>query len=158
MTMMNSTAIGLLAGLGLALGSLPAAAQQQEEFNSAVCDTDNNGYISADEAAACADQQYSDWVGEEESLSQERFGESFGPGGDESGTMYSEMDADGDGHVTREEWMAWRERTFTEAPGVTDQGMMTDYYRNWHLGRETSGEGGEGGGAGGSGGSGGGGG
>jgi hypothetical protein len=67
----TTTAMALLAGVGLGLGALPAAAQVQGVFNSALCDTDNNGYISAGEARECADREYTTLLGDEESLTPE---------------------------------------------------------------------------------------
>jgi hypothetical protein len=64
------TAMALLASLGVGWAATQAAAQQS-------CDVDGNGYVRADEAAACAERDYSTLVGNDEGVSRERFERAF---------------------------------------------------------------------------------
>ena len=160
--LMTSTAMALVAGLTLAVGTLPAAAQQQQQ-TMAVCDQDDNGYVSADEARACAERDWSALVGDEESMSRERFDETFADA-DNLEEMWAAADADQDGVITNQEWADWRDQRFNEASQDADQGMPVDAYdamaAEYHLSDDEQGAGETpntgGGGAGGSGGTGGG--
>ena len=109
----QGSALSLLLALGLAGG--PAHAQ------SAVCDDDGNGYVSADEAEQCADRNYSTLLGGEESMSEESFS------GVHGAEAFSTVDADQDGMVTREEYVQWRRDEFDTALGASDEMPASDY-------------------------------
>ena len=113
----QGTALSLLLALGLAGG--PAFAQ------SAGCDSDGNGHVSADEAEQCADQNYSTLLGGEESMNEESFS------GVHGAEAFSTVDADQDGMVTREEYVQWRRDEFSTALGASEE-MPADEFESWN--------------------------
>jgi hypothetical protein len=123
----TATAVALLAGLGMLSGALPAAAQQQ---GTTTCDQDNNGYVSASEARTCAESDWSAIVGDEESMTRERFDERWS-GADDVDQMWEEADADRDNQVTSEEWTAWQERRFSAATEGDEQGLPSNRWNRY---------------------------
>ena len=126
----TSTAIALAFGFGLALTGTAAAQQQELQDKPAVCDQDGNGFISTTEAADCDEQEASTLFGNDEGMSEEQFSEAYG---DES-DMFSEADADGDGEISQQEWMDWREQGFAGATEDTENQMPADDYEDWNPG------------------------
>jgi hypothetical protein len=123
----TATAVALLAGLGMLSGALPAAAQQQ---GTTTCDQDNNGYVSASEARTCAESDWSAIVGDEASMTRERFDERWS-GADDVDQMWEEADADRDNQVTSEEWTAWQERRFSAATEGDEQGLPSNRWNRY---------------------------
>jgi hypothetical protein len=136
------TAMALLASLGVGWAATQAAAQQS-------CDVDGNGYVSADEAAACAERDYSTLVGNDESVSRERFERAF-PETENVDDMWAEADADQDGELSPEEWSDWSARRFRLA-GPRLEGLAVDDYEaleaQYHMGDDQEGRDESGGGA-----------
>lgn len=129
----TSTALALAFGLGVALTG-PAAAQQQElQDMPAVCDQDGNGFISTTEAADCTEREATTLFGDSEGMTEEQFSEAYGDQDDVEG-MFGDVDADGDGEISQQEWMDWREQGFAAAVGDSDQGMPADEYEDWNPG------------------------
>jgi hypothetical protein len=106
-------AVALLSGAGLATASaaVPTA-----------CDTDGDRYISEQEARTCTEQRFEEISAGQEDLTKEHYGKAFPEAGDPE-QLFTEADQDGDGKVTREEWMNWHEEGFTDATKAS-QGMM----------------------------------
>jgi len=130
----SGTAMALLAALGVALAATQATAQQS-------CDVDGNGYVSADEAAACAERDYSTMVGDEEAITRERFEQAF-PATEDVDEMWAEADANQDGELSPEEWSDWSARRFRSAsPRV--EGVAVDDYEaleaQYHMGDDQQG-------------------
>jgi hypothetical protein len=130
----GGTAMALLAALGIALGAAQASA--------AGCDVNDDGYVSADEAATCADRDYSTMVGSEEAITQERFEQAFADT-ENVDEMWAEADANQDGLVSRAEWADWSAERFRSAnPQV--QGMSVDDYEaleaQYHMGDDQRGQ------------------
>jgi hypothetical protein len=130
----SGTAMALLAALGVSLAATQAAAQQS-------CDVDENGYVSADEAAACAERDYSTLVGSDESISRERFEEAFAET-ENVDEMWAEADANQDGELSPQEWSEWSARRFRSAsPRV--EGLAVDDYEaleaQYHMGDDQEG-------------------
>jgi hypothetical protein len=71
----SGTAMALFAALGVGLGAAEAAAQQVVG-----CDAGSNGYVSADEAAMCAERDYSTSDGRGDSDGNRSSGESAASG------------------------------------------------------------------------------
>jgi uncharacterized membrane protein YgcG len=130
----GGTAMALLAALGVVLGATQATA--------AGCDVNDDGYVSADEAATCADRDYSTMVGSEEAITKERFDQAFADTEDVD-EMWAEADANQDGLVSRAEWADWSAKRFRTAnPQV--QGMSVDDYEaleaQYHMGDDQRGQ------------------
>lgn len=121
--LVQGSALSLLLALGLAGGH--AFAQ------SAGCDSDGNGYVSADEAEQCADQNYSTLLGGEESMSEESFS------GVHGAEAFSTVDADQDGVVTREEYVQWRRDEFSTALGASEE-MPYEDFETWNAQADVS--------------------
>jgi hypothetical protein len=126
--------MALLGALGVALAATQATAQQS-------CDVDGNGYVSADEAAVCAERDYSTMVGDEEAITRERFEQAFSATEDVD-EMWAEADANQDGELSPEEWSDWSARRFRSAsPRV--EGVAVDDYEaleaQYHMGDDQQG-------------------
>lgn len=131
----SGTAMALLAALGVGLGATQVLAQQ------AGCDVDGNGYVSADEAAACAERDYSTLIGDQEAISRERFEQAF-PASENVDEMWAEADANQDGQLNQAEWSDWSARRFRSAsPRV--EGLAVDDYEaleaQYHMGDDQQG-------------------
>lgn len=120
-----STALALIFGLGLGVASLPAAATQ----HMLDYDTDSDGMVDAEEASAYAEQEYGDITADED-LTEERFGTMYQGTGD-SAEAFAEIDEDGDGEISAEEWVRWREQGFAEATGDTEGEMAGPDFEEW---------------------------
>ncbi len=106
--------LSLLLALGFASGEVQAQA--------AVCDEDGNGYISANEADDCAGRDYDALLGSDgDGLSEEDFTSAY------DAETYSTVDADGDGMVSREEYVAWRQEEFGAALGGSEEMPNADF-------------------------------
>jgi hypothetical protein len=126
--------MALLAALGVGWAATQAAAQQS-------CDVDGNGYVSADEAAACAERDYSTLVGDDERVSRERFEQAF-PETENVDEMWAEADANQDGELSPEEWSDWSARRFRSA-STRVEGLAVDDYEaleaQYHMGDDQQG-------------------
>lgn len=119
------SAFALLGGMGLALTALPASAQQMS------CDTNQDGMIDAAEAATCDQQRFDQATGGQEEMTQEQFGATY-PDAQEGGSdMFSEMDEDASGSISRDEWTSWREQRFGEATQGSGGAMPSTDYEAW---------------------------
>jgi hypothetical protein len=132
----SGTAMALLAALGVGLGAAEASAQQVVG-----CDVDSNGYVSADEAATCAERDYSTMVGDQEAITRERFEQAF-PATENVDEMWADADANRDGQISRAEWSDWSARRFRSAsPRV--EGLSVDDYEaleaQYHMGDDQQG-------------------
>jgi hypothetical protein len=131
------TAMALLAALGIAFGAAQATAQE-----TAGCDENSNGYVSADEAATCAEHGYSTIVGSEEAITRNRFEQAFAET-ENVDEMWTEADADQDGVLSQAEWSDWSARRFRSAsPRV--EGLSVDDYEaleaQYHMGDDQQGQ------------------
>jgi hypothetical protein len=129
----TSAALALAFGLGVALTGVAAAQQQELQDMPAVCDQDGNGFISTSEAADCDEREATTLFGDDESMTEEQFSEAYGDQGDVEG-VFSEADADGDGEVSQQEWMDWREQGFAAATEDTENQMPATDYDDWNPG------------------------
>lgn len=128
-TLMGSTALALVVGFGLAAASGPAAAQDEDVFaNPSVCDADNNGKLSQTEASDCAERGWTSWT-EEDSITEEQFDEAWS--GENSSVVFAEVDADGDGNISSDEWMTWHEEQFAASAEATGGEMPTEAFSEW---------------------------
>jgi hypothetical protein len=131
MNMTNaSTAMALILGLGLGVASLPAAATQHMlEEKPMVCDLDDDGMVTAAEANTCAEEEFGEFTADEDYLTEEQFGTMY-QGTGEPGDVFVEIDQDGDGEISRQEWVSWREQGFAEAAEGSDE-MPTSDFDEW---------------------------
>ena len=116
--LMTSAAVALLSGLGVGVASavVPMA-----------CDTDGDNFISAEEARTCTEQRFEEIGARQEGLTQEQFGEAF-PEAENLTEIFAQADQDGDGKISRDEWMRWHEQGFTAATEASEGRMpAVDY-------------------------------
>ena len=68
-------------------------------------------------------------------MSADQFGKAF-PGADSPSELFEQVDEDGDGKVTRAEWMNWHEQGFTAATEESEGQMPTADYEamDWEKG------------------------
>jgi hypothetical protein len=90
--------MALLATLAVAMG----AAQTSAQHTAAGCDSDRNGFVSTEEATACADRGYTTLRGADETVTRERFSEAF-PDTENIDEMWTEADTNQDGVLAQEE-------------------------------------------------------
>jgi EF hand len=83
------------------------------------CDTNDDGFVDAKESSLCMEQRF-DEIAKEEVLTEEVL--STNASG-EKGPVFAEVDENGDGKVSREEWTSWNDKGFTAATEAS-QGMM----------------------------------
>jgi EF hand len=107
-TLSTVLAVALLSGAAV-------AAAQQLQY---ACDANDDGFVDAKESSLCMDQRF-DEIAQEEVLTEEILSKAGG----EKGPVFAEVDENGDGKVSREEWMSWNEKGFTAATEAS-QGMM----------------------------------
>ncbi len=117
----TATALALLLGLGLAL---PAAAQQ------AGADVDQDQFVTAEEAAAFDEQRFGEITGGGEEMTEEQFTGAM-TGAEDPTAIFSEVDQDGSGQISRDEWMQWRQQRFTEATAGTEGRMEAGQYETF---------------------------
>jgi hypothetical protein len=108
-TLSTALAVALLSGAGT------AAAQQLQ----LACDENTDGFVDAKEARLCMDRKF-DEIAAGEALTEEVL---TAKAGGERGPVFAEVDENGDGKISREEWASWHEKSFTAATEAS-QGMM----------------------------------
>jgi hypothetical protein len=118
--------IGCVALAMAAFFSEPAAAQQLQ----LACDENGDGLIDASESRLCTERAFEELAAGEEALTEEQLGAT---GQAEQGLAFSEIDENGDGEISREEWSRWHEQRFTAATQESESGMpVADYEsREW---------------------------
>lgn len=139
----SSSALALLFALGLGMGPTVAQAaeddmehvgqtEQEQYAGSAVCDADGNGRVTDWEAEQCAEQGWTGWTEEEEEpMTEARFQEAF-PEAEDTETLFSEVDTDGDGEISRGEWIDWHQESFAGATQQSEGEMPTSDYETWY--------------------------
>ena len=109
----HQTALALLLALGAGIVGLPAGAQQQQQG----VDADADGYITAEEAGAAAEQRFTTIdVDRSGGLSQEETTAALG-GVVDPGAVFGGMDADRNREISRDEWLGWYDKHFAEMAG-----------------------------------------
>jgi hypothetical protein len=120
--------IAMLAGaLGLGVPSSPVAEGQQLRH---ACDESGDGFIDGDEARMCRERAFDrvsagDMALTEEDLSAMR-------GAEEGvGPAFADIDEDGDGAVSRDEWTRFGDRRFSGAAAASGGRMSVEDYDRW---------------------------
>jgi hypothetical protein len=118
----GSMALALALGTGAYL-SVPAAAQQLQY----ACDENGDGLVDSSESRSCTERNFDEIAADEEVLTEERLS-AIAHGG--HSMTFAEVDQNGDGEVSREEWTRWHEQRFTAATQASEGGMpAADYER-----------------------------
>jgi hypothetical protein len=120
----SSTAVATMLGLGVYLSG-PAAAQQIQ-FE---CDEDDDGFVDATESRLCTDAEFDEIAPGEEVLTEEVL--SVIAEGKEGMPTFAEIDENGDGQISREEWVGFGEKRFAGASEASGGRMSAEDYRTW---------------------------
>src|SRR5687768_17024685 len=125
-TLNTVVAVALLSGAGVtaARAVVPMA-----------CDADGDSYISEQEAGTCTEQRFEEVSAGQQNLTQEQFGKAF-PTAENPDQLFAEADQDGDGKVSKVEWMNWHGKGFTAATKASEGRMPASDYEalDWDKG------------------------
>jgi hypothetical protein len=121
----GSIALAVALGTG-AYPSGPAAAQELQY----ACDENGDSFVDASESRSCTEREFDELAAGEEVLTEQQLS-AMSQG--ERGMMFSEVDENGDGEVSREEWTKWHEQRFTAATQTGESGIPAADYesRQW---------------------------
>jgi hypothetical protein len=122
--LLGSTALALALGLGVHLGGSPLAQQIQY-----ACDADDDGFVDATESRLCTDREFDEIAAGEQVLTEELL--SARAEGEEGTPTFAEIDQDGDGQISREEWVAFGEQRFAGATEASGGRMSAEEYERW---------------------------
>jgi hypothetical protein len=86
-------------------GSLTASPGSAEELRS-VCNADDDGTVTAAEAQGCTEQRSDRARGDADGLAQGQFAAAL-PDAHGLRQQFAQADQDGDGRISRDEWLAW---------------------------------------------------
>jgi hypothetical protein len=118
-------ALAVALGTGAYLSG-PAGAQQLQY----ACDENSDRFVDASESRSCTEREFDELAAGEEVLTEEQLG-AMSQG--ERGMTFSEVDENGDGEISREEWTTWHQQRFTAAIQTGESGIpVADYEsRQW---------------------------
>jgi len=94
--------VAAIIGVAAGLSARPGGAQELR-FG---CDADRDGAITEAESPGCAEQRFDLARGSAETLAEEQFAAALA-GADGLRLQFGQIDQDGDGRISREEWMRW---------------------------------------------------
>jgi hypothetical protein len=109
-TLTTVLAVALLSGAG-------GAAAQQLQF---ACDANDDGFVDAKESSLCTDREFDEIAAGEKVLTEEVLS---AQASGKQGIVFAEVDENGDGKISREEWSNWHQEGFKAATDAS-QGMM----------------------------------
>jgi hypothetical protein len=115
-------AVSVIIALVAGLTATPGGAQELR----LVCDADHDGAVTAAEAQGCAERRFELARGAADGLAEEQFAAAL-LDADGLRQQFGQVDQDGDGRISREEWM----RSFGPAHAETTNGAV-----GWHSGSD----------------------
>ena len=95
------------------------------------CDVDGDGFVTVDESRACYEEHFGTISGGGSHLTMEQFTGAV-PEAESDPTLFEQLDTDGDGQVSRDEWLEWRGAGFAEA--APEGRMSVEDYERWQSG------------------------
>ena len=113
------TTLAMALGLGMHPGG--SAIAQQIQF---ACDANDDGFVDATESRLCTDAEFDEIAEGEEDLTEEQL-LARAKGEQDLSPTFSDVDENGDGQISREEWVDFSDHRFagaTEATGGADVG------------------------------------
>ena len=125
--LLGSTALAIALGLGVHPGG--SALAQQIQY---ACDADDDGFVEATESRLCTDREFDEIAAGEQVLTEELL--SARAEGQEGMPSFAEIDQNGDGQISREEWVAFGEQRFAGATEASGGRMTTEEYNTWRQG------------------------
>jgi len=121
MKRLASTTLALALGLGMWPSS--SAVAQQIQF---ACDENEDSFVDATESKLCTDAEFDEIAEGEEVLTEEQLLAGKGPS-----PTFSDIDEDGDGQVSRDEWASFSDRRFAGATEASGGRMSAEDYEGW---------------------------
>lgn len=115
-------ALAVALGTGAYLSG-PAAAQHLQY----ACDENGDRFVDASESLSCTERAFDELAAGEEALTEEQLS-AMSQG--ERGMAFSEVDENGDGEISREEWTRWHEQRFTAATQTGESGIPAADYES----------------------------
>lgn len=98
---------------------------------------DDGEYVTGEQAATRSEERWSEMTGGAEHMTQDQFGAGM-TGSQDVQASFSEVDEDGDGQISREEWMNWREQGFAGATQGSEGRMSSQDFETWDTGGEVT--------------------
>ena len=98
--------------------------------------SDNNHYITANEASSCTEQRFEQIRAGQEGLGPQQFGKAL-PAVQNPGELFKEVDQDHDGKISRQEWSQWQQQGFATATAKSGSQMPAADYQKWVEGAYT---------------------
>jgi EF hand len=96
----------------MAAGLTPTPAGAQElQFR---CDADLDGTVTAEQSQGCAERRFDLARGSADGLAEEQFAAAL-PDADGLRQQFGQVDRDGDGRISRDEWLAWFGPAYAQA-------------------------------------------
>ena len=123
--LLGSTALAL--ALGLAAYPIGPAAAQQIQYT---CDENGDGFVDATESRLCSEREFDEIAAGEEVLTEERLA-AAGQAAGSTPLTFAELDQNGDGQITRDEWSGYVEERFAGAAEATGGQMTAEEYSIW---------------------------
>jgi hypothetical protein len=114
----------LLSGLGVTTGMAMAPMS---------CDTDHNHYVTAREARSCSERLFDQIRAGQPAIGSGAFHKAL-PQARDPEALFKEVDQNGDGQISRQEWIEWRQRDFTDATAKSSGMLPAADYQNWSEG------------------------
>lgn len=111
------------------MASMAALTLNAQEL-SFVCDTDNDGTITAEGSQGCAEQRFETVRGGADELGEQEFATAF-PEAEGPQEQFAQVDQDGNGKISRQEWMSWHDQAFAEATAESAGEMAGADYEAW---------------------------
>jgi len=109
--------VPLMMSVIIGLAVAPGGAQELR----GVCDADRDGTLTAAERQDCAAQRFDLARGAADALAEEQFAAAL-PDAAALRQQFGQVDQDGDGRISRDEWMAWFGPAYAETTRTTDGG------------------------------------
>ena len=123
----TAAAAVLLSGLGAATGGAVVPLG---------CDLDKDNYINGSEARRCTEQRFEQISSGQKGFGPEQLGKAL-PDVQNPGALFKEIDQDGDGQISRQEWSEWQEQSFSTATAKSGSLMPAANYQKWVEGAYT---------------------
>jgi hypothetical protein len=124
MKLLGSTAVAVVLGLGACLSG-PAAAQQLQF----ACDADDDGFVNAQESKLCTDLEFDGIAAGEQVLTEEAL--SAKAAGAKGMPKFDDAERNGDGQISREEWVGFSGERFAGATESSGGRMSAEDYNAW---------------------------
>jgi hypothetical protein len=123
--LLASTTLALGLGLGLYPGD-PAVAQQVQF----ACDENDDGFVDATESGLCTDAEFDEIAKGEDVLTEEQL-LAMTKGRQGVPPTFSEIDENGDGQISRDEWAGFSGDRFAGATAAAGGRMPAEDYEGW---------------------------